>query len=84
MMKNTMGQYSVIIQIYEWEYFSFMADYPFKMNKLCCHGTLFLWQLQHFVNMGCLSNMVAMATFTRFLLKKITNLIDNIPGVFFN
>ena len=29
---------------------------------------LFLWQLQHFMNMGCLSNTVAMTTVT-FLLR---------------
>ena len=39
------------------------------MNDFCCHGALFLWQLQHSMNMGCLSNTVAMATFMRFLLK---------------
>ena len=48
------------------------------MNKFCCHGALFLWQLQHFMNMGCLSNTVTMATFTRFLLKITANLIDKI------
>ena len=77
---NTAAQCNVIIQIYEEDYFSFMrmADYPFKMNEFCCHGALFLWQLLHFMNMVCLSNTVAMATFTRFLLKIIANLIDNI------
>ena len=54
------------------------ADYPFTMYEFCCHGALFLWQLQHFINMGCLSNMVAMATLTRFLLKITANLIDKI------
>ena len=39
-----------------------MAGYPFKMNEFCCHGALFPWQPQHFMNMGCLSNTVAMAT----------------------
>ena len=64
MMKNTAGQY-VIIQIYVLEYFYFMsmADYPFKTNEFCCHGALFQWHRQHFLNMACLSNM---ATFTRF------------------
>ena len=55
-----------------------MADYPFKMNEFCCHGALFLWRLQHFMNMVCLSNTVAMATLTRFLLKIIAKLIDKI------
>ena len=45
-----------------------MSDYPFKINECCCHAALFLWQLQHFMNMGCLSNTVAMATVT-FLLR---------------
>ena len=80
MMKNTAGHYNVIIQIYEKEYFSFMymADYPFKMNEFCCHWALFLWQLQHVMNMGCLSNTVDMATFIRLLLRITTNLIDKI------
>ena len=80
MMKNTAGQCNVIIQIYEKDYFSFMrmADYPLKKNEFCCHGALFLWQLQHFMNMMYLSYTVAMATFTRFLLKIIANLIDEI------
>ena len=80
MMKNTAGQYNLVVQIYEWEYFSFMcmADHPFKMNEFCCHGVLFLWQLQHFMTMGCLSNTVTMATFTRILLKITTNYIDKI------
>ena len=55
-----------------------MADYPFKMNELCCHGALFLWQFQHFMNIGCLSNAVAKATVMRFLLKITTHLIDKI------
>ena len=65
------GQYNFISQLYELEYFSFthMADYPFKINECCCHAALFLWQLQHFMNMGCLSNTVAMATVTQFFLK---------------
>ena len=54
------------------------ADYSFKMNEFCCHGALFLWQLQHFMNTGCLSNKVAMVTFTRFLLRITANLIDKI------
>ena len=80
MMKNTTGKYNFITQIYEYEYFSFMlmVDYPFKMIEFCCHGALFLWQLQHFMNMGCLSNRVAMTTFRRFLLKITTNFIDKI------
>ena len=80
MMKNTAGQYNVIIQVSELEYFSYMrmADYPFKMKEFLCSGALFLWQLQHFMNMGCLSNTVAMATFMRFLLKIIANFIDKI------
>ena len=52
-----------------------MADYPFKMNEFCCHGALFLWQLQHFMNMVCLSNTVAM---TIYLLNIIANLTDKI------
>ena len=44
------------------------------MNKFCCHGALLAWQLQYFMNIGYLSNTVAMVTFTRFLLK-ITALI---------
>ena len=58
-----------------------MADYPFKINECHCHAALFLWQLQRFMDMGCLSNIVAMATVTRlfFFQKKITaNLIDKI------
>ena len=55
-----------------------MTDYPFKMNEFCCHGALFLWQLQHFMNMVCLSNTVDMATFMRFLLKIIAKLIDKV------
>ena len=79
-MKNTSGQCNFIIQIYEQDYFPFMhmVDYPFKMNEFCCHGALFLWQLQHFMNMVCLSNMAAMATVTRFSLKMIADLIDKI------
>ena len=80
MMKNTSGQCNIIIQIYEKDYFSFMrmAGNPFNMNEFCCHGVLFLQQLQYFMNMVCLSNTVTMATFTRFLLKIIANLIDKI------
>ena len=48
------------------------------MKDLCCHGALFLWQLQHFMNMECLSNTVAMATFMSFLLKISANLIDKL------
>ena len=55
-----------------------MADYPMKMNEFHCHGALFLWQLQHFMNMGCFSITVAMATFTRFLLRITANLLDTI------
>ena len=55
-----------------------MADYHFKMNEFCCHGALFIWQLKHFMNMVCLSDTVAMATFTIFLLKIIANLIYKI------
>ena len=59
-------------------FFSFMrmTDYPFKMNEFCCHGASFLWQLQHFMNMGCFSNMVSMATVRRILLNITANLID--------
>ena len=41
-------------QIFEKEYFSFMcmADYPFKINEFCCHGTLFLCQLPSFYEYG--------------------------------
>ena len=55
-----------------------MADYPFKIRKFCCHRTLILWQLQHFMNMGCLRNTFVMATFTRFLRKITAKLIDQI------
>ena len=55
-----------------------MADYFFMMNEFCCHGALFLWQLKHFMNMWCLSNIAAMATFTRILHKIIANLVDKI------
>ena len=55
-----------------------MVDYLFKMNEFCCHEALFLWQLQHLRNMECLSNTVAMVSFTRFLLKITTNLVDKI------
>ena len=71
MMKNTTGQYNVITQICEYEYFSFMRITDF-------HGVLFLWQQQHFMNMECLSDTVTMAAFTRFLLKLTASLIDNI------
>ena len=74
-IKNTTGQYNVISQIFEQEYFSFMrmTDYPFKIN-----GALFLWHVHHFVNMGCRSDTLATATNTRFFLKMISNLIDKI------
>ena len=36
------------------------------------------WQLQHFINMGFLSNTVVMATSMRSLLKITVNLIDKI------
>ena len=55
-----------------------MADYFSKMNEFCGHGGLFLWQLRHFMNMRCLSNMVAMATFTRLLNKMSAKLIGMI------
>ena len=55
-----------------------MAGYPFKMNEFCRHGALLLWQLQYFITVGCLSNTVAMATFTRLLLKITANIIDKI------
>ena len=76
--KNTAGQYNVIIQIHEKECFVFMCmgDYSLKINEFCCHGVLFLWQLQHLTNMVCLSNTIAVATIARFLLKITANLID--------
>ena len=37
-----------------------------------------LWQPQHFMSIGCLSNTVAIVTFTRFLRKIIAKLIDKI------
>ena len=55
-----------------------MVDYPFKVNEFYCHEALFLWQLQHLMNTECLSYTVAMATFTRFLLKITANLIDKV------
>ena len=55
-----------------------MAVYFFKMNGCFWHVALFLWQAQHFVSIGCLSNTVAMVTFTRFLRKIIENSIDMI------
>ena len=55
-----------------------MVDYLFKMNEFCSHGALYLWQLKHLMNMGCLSTVVAMATFMRFLLKITANLIGKI------
>ena len=58
--------------------YAYQADYFFKLNQFCCNGALFLWQLQHIMNMDCLSNTVATATFTRFLHNIIANLIDNI------
>ena len=54
------------------------ADYSFKINEFCGHGPLFLWQLQHFMDTGCLNNKVAKVTFTRFLLNITANLIDKI------
>ena len=59
-------------------FYAYMADYTFKWNEFCCHGGLFLWQLQYFMNRGCLSNTVVMAKFTRILLKITANLIDKI------
>ena len=44
----------------------------FVVMEPCFYGN------QHFMNMGCLSYTVAMATFTRFLLKITANLIDKI------
>ena len=44
-------------------FFMRMADYFFKLIEFCCHGALFLWQHQHFMNTWCFSNMVVMATF---------------------
>ena len=41
-------------------------------------GALFLWQHQQFMNMGCLSNTVVMATITRYLLEITAHLIDKI------
>ena len=43
MMKNTTWQYNVIPEIYELEYVYCMrmADYPFQMNKFCCHGAFY-------------------------------------------
>ena len=49
-----------------------------SMNEFCCHGALFLGQLKHFMNIEYLSNVVAMATLTRFLLEITANLIDKI------
>ena len=48
------------------------------MNKYYRPGALFIWQLQHFMNMGCFSDMVAMATVERFLFKITANLLDKI------
>ena len=47
-------------------------------NEFCCHGALFLLQLQHFMNIGFLSNIAAMATVMRFYLKITANLTDKI------
>ena len=47
-------------------FFMCVDDYPFEMNKFCCHGALFLRQFQHYMNMGCFSNTVPMATVTWF------------------
>ena len=79
-LKNNRGKYKVRTQIYEKKNFSFihMAAYFLKMNECFWHGALFLWQPQHFKSIGCLSNTVAMVTFTRFLRKMIANLIDKI------
>ena len=55
-----------------------IVNYLFKMDEFCCHWALFLWQPQHFMNMGCLSYTVAMATFTTFFLKITAHLIDKI------
>ena len=55
-----------------------MTDYFSKLNEFCCHEALFLWQLRHFMNMRCLSNMVVMATFTRLLNKMSAKLIGMI------
>ena len=55
-----------------------MAAYFFKMNEHFWHGALFLWQLQHFMSIGCLRNTIAMVTFTRFFCKIIAYLIEKI------
>ena len=70
-MNIAKGQYNVVTQIFEREYFSFirMTDFPFKMNEFSCHAALFLWQLQHFMNMGCLNITVAIAS--HMILAKI-------------
>ena len=51
---------------------------PRAWNEFCCDEALFLRQLQHFMNMECLINTVAMATFTRCLLTITATLIDKI------
>ena len=56
-------------------FFLCLADYFSKMNEMCCHGVLFLWQLRNLMNMRCLCNMVAMATFTRLLNKMSAKLM---------
>ena len=48
------------------------------MNEYFWHGAVFLWQPQHLMSIGCVSNTVAMVTATRFLGKIIANLIDKI------
>ena len=39
--------------------FSFMsmADYLFRTFEFCCHGGLFLWRHQYFMNIKCFSNI---------------------------
>ena len=51
---------------------------PSKLMIFLCNGALFLWQVQHFMNIGSHSNTGAMATIARFLLKITANLIDKI------
>ena len=75
-MKNLTGQYNVVTEMFELEYFSFMhmADYELVLLP----WSLVSMATPAFYEYGCLSNTVAMATFMRFLHKVIANLIDYI------
>ena len=68
------------IKSQELQYFSVLSmdDYFFNLTEFCCHGTLFLWQHQHFMNIRCFINTVALTTFMWCLHKVSAHLQDKI------